>query len=104
MASKAENTAVSELAPEDPTVTASDPEVASLKRKRPSPERKRLNLDLTPAAYDLLQELSEESGKNMAEVLRTGLALYGIAQEEKRKGRYLGVMEDDRVIRQIVLP
>ncbi len=66
--------------------------------------RKRLNLDLSPEAYDLLQELSEESGKNMAEVLRTGLALYGIAREQKKKGRSLGVVEDDRVVKEIVIP
>jgi ABC-type amino acid transport system permease subunit len=66
--------------------------------------RKRLNLDLSPEAYDLLQSLSDESGKNMAEVLRTGLALYGIAQEEKKKGRSLGVVEDERVVKEIVIP
>lgn len=66
--------------------------------------RKRLNLDLSAEAYDLLQELSEESGKNMAEVLRTGLALYGIAREEKKKGRSLGVVEDDRVVKEILIP
>ncbi|MBD3883520.1 hypothetical protein IFO70_17265 [Phormidium tenue FACHB-886] len=65
-------------------------------------KRKRLNLDLTPEAYDLLQKLADESGKNMADVLRTGLALYGIAQEESKKGRSLGVIEDDRVIKEIV--
>jgi hypothetical protein len=66
--------------------------------------RKRLNLDLSPEAYDLLQSLSDESGKNMAEVLRTGLALYGIAREEKKKGRSLGVVDDDRVVKEIVIP
>lgn len=66
--------------------------------------RKRLNLDLSPEAYELLQSLSDESGKNMAEVLRTGLALYGIAWEEKKKGRSLGVVEDDRVVKEIVIP
>ncbi|ESA32759.1 ribbon-helix-helix copg family [Leptolyngbya sp. Heron Island J] len=68
-------------------------------------ERKRLNLDLTPEAYDLLKKLSEESGKNMADVLRTGLALYGIAQEEGAKGRDLAVIdENEKVVKQIVVP
>ena len=44
--------------------------------------KKSLNLDLTPEAYDLLQKLANESGKNMTDVLRTGLALYGIVQQE----------------------
>lgn len=65
--------------------------------------RKRLNLDLTPEAYELLQKLANESGKTLAEVLRTGLALYGIAQEEAKKGRSLGVVEGERVIKEIVL-
>jgi hypothetical protein len=65
--------------------------------------KKRLNLDLTPEAYALLQKLSNESGKNMAEVLRTGLALYGIAQEEGQKGRNLALVDkDDKVIKQFV--
>jgi hypothetical protein len=66
------------------------------------PKRKRLNLDLAPDAYALLEKLARDSGKNMADVLRTGLALYGIAQEEARKGRSLGVVQDDKVIKQIV--
>jgi hypothetical protein len=65
--------------------------------------RKRLNLDLSQEAYDLLQELSDDTGKNMAEVLRTGLALYGIAREEKKKGRSLGVIEDDRIVKELVI-
>lgn len=67
-------------------------------------QRKRLNLDLAPAAYELLQQLSAESGKNMADVLRTGLALYGIAEEERKKGRSLGIVQDEKVIKEIVLP
>jgi hypothetical protein len=66
--------------------------------------RKRLNLDLAPAAYESLQDLVEASGKNMAEILRTGLSLYSIAQEAKNQGRSLGVIEGDRVIKEIVIP
>jgi hypothetical protein len=66
--------------------------------------KKRLNLDLTPEAYELLQKLSDESGKNMAEVLRTGLALYGIAQEEKDRGHSLAIVETEtnKVVTRIV--
>jgi hypothetical protein len=67
--------------------------------------KKRLNLDLTPEAYQLLQKLSDESGKNMAEVLRTGLALYGIAQEEKERGNSLAVVDKDtsQVVNKILI-
>ena len=67
-----------------------------------SKAKKRLNLDLTPEAYELLQKLASESGKNMADVLRTGLALYGISQEEGKKGRSLAVVEEDKVVKEIV--
>lgn len=66
-------------------------------------KKKRLNLDLTPEAYELLQKLADESGKNMAEVLRTGLALYNIAQEQRHVGRTLGVVEGDRVVKEILI-
>jgi hypothetical protein len=67
-------------------------------------QRKRLNLDLTPEAYDLLQRLAEESGKNnMADVLRTGLALYGIAHDEKKRSRSLAIVQDDKIIKEIVI-
>jgi hypothetical protein len=77
-------------------------EASNSKVKPSAKDKKRLNLDLTPQAYELLQKLSEESGKNMAEVLRTGLLLYGISQEESRKGRSLAVTEGDRIVTRIV--
>ncbi|NET34933.1 MAG: hypothetical protein F6K19_23395 [Cyanothece sp. SIO1E1] len=67
-------------------------------------ERKRLNLDLAPDAYALLQKLADESGKNMADVLRTGLALYGIAHEESSKGNDLAIVKEDKVLKQILVP
>lgn len=78
------------------------PKTSKTKAETTARPKKRLNLDLTPEAYELLQKLAGESGKNMAEVLRTGLALYGISQEEEKKGRNLAVVEDDKVIKQIV--
>ncbi|MGJ3247712.1 MAG: hypothetical protein ACFE0J_15930 [Elainellaceae cyanobacterium] len=67
-------------------------------------KKKRLNLDLSPESYDLLQKLADEAGKNMADVLRTGLAIYGIAQEEKQKGRSLAIAKDDKVVKEILIP
>jgi len=69
-----------------------------------STKKKRLNLDLSADAYELLQRLAEESGKNMVEVLRTGLAVYGIAHDERKKGRKLAVVQDDRIIKELVIP
>ncbi len=80
----------------------SDQTKSSMSGQKKSKPKKRLNLDLTPEAYELLQKLADESGKNMADVLRTGLALYGIAQEESQRGRDLAVVEGEKVIKQIV--
>jgi hypothetical protein len=66
-------------------------------------DRKRLNLDLSSTAHDQLQTLSEETGKNMAEVLRTGLALYSMAHEASKKGQSLGIIEGDKVVQAIVI-
>ena len=61
--------------------------------------RKRLNIDLSPEAYELLQQIVDESGKSMAEVLRTGLALYGIAQEERKQGGKLTISDKDNNVK-----
>jgi hypothetical protein len=63
--------------------------------------RKQLNLDLSQEAYALLQKLSAESGKNMAEVLRMGLALYSLAQEASKTGLKLGIVHQEKVIQEI---
>jgi hypothetical protein len=67
------------------------------------PDRKRLNLDLAPTAYTLLQKLATETDKNMADVLRTGLALYGIAHDANSRGQGLGIIEGDKVIKEIII-
>jgi hypothetical protein len=65
--------------------------------------RKRLTLELSQDAYTLLLDLAESTDKNMADVLRAGLALYGIAQEAKENGQNLGVVEKDRVVKEILV-
>ncbi len=68
------------------------------------PKKKRLNLDLSADAHELLLRLADESGKNMVEVLRTGLAVYGIAHDERKKGRKLAVVQDDQIVKELVIP
>ncbi len=65
--------------------------------------KKRLNLDLTPEAYETLQNLADESGKNMAEILRTGLKLYDLVQQESKNGRKFGIVENDKVLKEILI-
>jgi len=66
-------------------------------------KRKRLNLDLTESDFELLQKLADESGSTMTDILRKGLAVYGVAQEERHKGRQLAISKDDRVIKEILI-
>jgi len=40
----------------------------------------------------------------MADVLRTGLALYDIAEDAKEKGSSLGVVKDGTVEKEILIP
>ncbi|MEO1095363.1 MAG: ribbon-helix-helix domain-containing protein [Cyanobacteria bacterium J06638_28] len=67
-------------------------------------KKKRLNLELSDEAYEQLEKLAEASGKNKAEILRTGLALYGLLEEEKEKGRNLGIIDDEQVVTKIFIP
>lgn len=65
--------------------------------------KKRLNLDLTPDAYEELQRLAEESGKNMADILRAGLKLYTVAQDGSKEGHSLGIIKDNKVLKEILI-
>lgn len=67
-------------------------------------KKKRLNLELSAEAYEQLEKLAEASGKNKAEILRTGLSLYGLLEEEKGKGRTLGIIEDDQLVTKVFVP
>jgi hypothetical protein len=92
-----------------PNAQAPKPKAQSVDttENKPTPDRsrKRLNLDLSPDAYDLLQQIVDESGKSMAEVLRTGLALYGIAQEEQKRGHKITISDtNDTTLKEILIP
>jgi hypothetical protein len=65
--------------------------------------RKRINLDLPSSAHEDLLRLTGETGKNMAEVLRIGLSLYLAAHQARKKGQSLGIVQGDRVIKEIVI-
>jgi hypothetical protein len=83
--------------------TAVPKTATSTVRKPSAPTKQRLNLDLAPVAYEQLRQLADETGKSMAEVLRTGLALYAIAQDAKNSGQSLSVTADGKVTKEILL-
>lgn len=82
---------------------STDTKVAAKQTKKAATDKKRLNLELMPSAYELLQRISDDSGKSLAEVLRTGLALYGMAHDAKQKGQGIGIVEGDEVVKEILL-
>lgn len=50
----------------------------------------RYTLDLTDSASEKLDQLSREGDMTKAEVLRRALALFSVAEREKRAKRYIG--------------
>jgi hypothetical protein len=69
----------------------------------PVVERKRINLDLPMPAYEQLLTLGNETGKNMAEILRIGLAVYFMAHEANKKGQSIGIVQGDKVVKEIAI-
>jgi len=66
--------------------------------------KKRLSLELSADAYEKLTELAEKTDRNMADILRFGLALYDIAIEAQEKNQGIGVVQDKEVIKEILIP
>jgi predicted transcriptional regulator len=66
--------------------------------------KKRLSLELSSDAYEKLTELAEKTDRNMADVLRFGLALYDIAIDAQEKNQGIGVVQDKEVIKEILIP
>jgi predicted transcriptional regulator len=56
----------------------------------------RFNLDLSPEADLLLEDLAEQMGGTKSTVLRKAIALMKIAVEARREGRKLGIVEIDQ--------
>ncbi len=56
-------------------------------------DKKRLTLDFDPKAYEILTKLSDESGKTLAGVIRSAVALYAITQAEEKKNNRLAVVD-----------
>jgi hypothetical protein len=77
-------------------------EIAKKNESRP---RRRINFDVSAEAGDKLDELAKKSGKSMAEIIRTSLAIYAIMQEESAVGNSIGVLSKSKdVIKELVMP
>ncbi len=65
---------------------------------------KRLNVNLPTESYEQLKSLADQTNRSITEVVRTALGLVKIAMEEEKNNRSLAIAENDRVVKQIVLP
>jgi len=67
-------------------------------------ELRRLNINLPPPVYEILQDLATQTGRTMTDVVRTGLSLAKIALEaEKAKNKLAVVSQDGTILKDIVL-
>jgi hypothetical protein len=62
----------------------------------------KLNVQFNEKQAKALSEMAEELGTTKAGVLKTALSLLELALREKRQGRSLGVIQDDKVLKEIV--
>ncbi len=59
-------------------------------------------MSISPELYQLTEKLAENNNTDIANVIINGIALLGIAEEEaKKKGYKLGIIDGDRVIKEI---
>jgi hypothetical protein len=67
-------------------------------------EKKRVTLDFDPRAYEILSSLSTESGKTLAGVIRSAVALYAITHAEEKKQHRLAIVDEDgKPVKEIIV-
>jgi len=67
-------------------------------------QKKRLTLDFDQKGYEILSSLSNETGKTLAGVIRSAVALYAVTQaEEKNEHRLAIVDKNGKPLKEIVV-
>jgi hypothetical protein len=75
------------------------------KLENPRAAVRRLSFVVSESAYNELQDLADQSRRSMTELVRYGIGLMKVADEAKRKKlRLMVVDEDNKAIREIVIP
>jgi hypothetical protein len=54
----------------------------------------KMNMEMSPALNEMLNELVESSGASLEEIVLKGVALYGIATRAKQENQHLGILDD----------
>lgn len=62
----------------------------------------RLNVQFNEKQKKVLEELASDLGTTKTGVLKTGLSLLQIALRERKLGNQLGVVRDDKVVKEII--
>jgi hypothetical protein len=62
----------------------------------------KLNVQFTDRQRRLLDDMAEDLGTTKAGVLKTALSLLEVAVREKKEGNRLGVVRDNKVVKEIV--
>ena len=62
----------------------------------------KLNVEFTDHQRKLLDDMAEDLGTTKAGVLRTALALLQVAVREKKEGNQVGIIRDNKVLKEIV--
>lgn len=63
---------------------------------KPENNKIRLSLDLSLQANSILDELASEQGSTKSDILRKAIALIKVAEDARRKGQSLGVLDADK--------
>lgn len=62
----------------------------------------RFNVQFTAKQKQALDELAEELDTTKVGVLKTALSLLSVALRERKNGNQIGIVKDDKVVKEIV--
>ena len=62
----------------------------------------RLNIQFNEKQKKALEKLANDLGTTKAGVIKTGLSLLEVALREKKLGNQLGVVRDNKVVKEII--
>jgi hypothetical protein len=65
--------------------------------------KRRLQVDLSDAAYSRLEETAHEQGRPLAEVVRRALNIEDYLNSERKKGARVVIEEEDGTKRELVM-
>lgn len=66
------------------------------------PRSIRLSLDVSPELNNILDEMAEKTCSSKSDILRKSIALMEVAVQEKEKGNHIGIVKDQKVIKEII--